>query len=619
MEFEKKSFLDLPGLKTYDSKIKDHIDKKIVQSDWEQNDTAAVDYIKNRTHWTDSETETTVYYDNLTFDLIVDNNTAPEIIDENVKGIDTSKEVTVIWDNKEYNLIPTKPESANVYGIGNWGLVDPNLYEYTTVPFLIQLQEGLPYHMWLNPTTTEHTISMYQSEEKEVFHELDENFIPDTIQRVADNIGKPGAGSNSEIFNDYTGNTAEGSYSHAEGYSTDAIGNFSHAENYCTTAEGYGAHAEGSFTKANGEYSHAEGNGTVAQGPNSHAEGNNTTAFGENSHAEGNSTNNALTVIPDLSEETDNNTIVTTWKSQKFLLAKGDYSHAEGKDNLALGKNSHAEGSLTQALSEEAHSEGNQTIANGWFSHAEGSKTIASGNASHAEGMKSEASGRYSHAEGAGTIVSGAYSHAEGNNTIAASNNQHVQGKNNISDADEEGNALNTYAHIVGNGLSPMKRSNAHTLDWDGNGWYAGNLYVGGTSQADATRVATVADITNNFYPIGAIYLSTTETSPASLFGGTWEQIKDTFLLAAGDTYTAGTTGGSATVTLTEAQMPEHQHTTISPAVYNATGEGTTKGYQWNDTGADNWGIQYVDIAGQSQPHENMPPYLAVYVWKRIE
>ena len=63
-----------------------------------------------------------------------------------------------------------------------------------------------------------------------------------------------------------------------------------------------------------------------------------------------------------------------------------------------------------------------------------------------------------------------------------------------------------------------------------------------------------------SIYPVGAIYMSVSSTSPASLFGGTWEQIQNRFLLAAGDTYAAGKTGGEATHTLTVEEMPAHNH-----------------------------------------------------------
>lgn len=105
-------------------------------------------------------------------------------------------------------------------------------------------------------------------------------------------------------------------------------------------------------------------------------------------------------------------------------------------------------------------------------SSAIGMHVEASGDCSHAEGNSTQASGDYSHAEGNCTTASGENSHAEGASTIASSQNQHVQGKYNIEDLN------GTYAHIVGNG-EDGKNSNAHTLDWQGNAWYAGKLTVG--------------------------------------------------------------------------------------------------------------------------------------------
>ena len=84
----------------------------------------------------------------------------------------------------------------------------------------------------------------------------------------------PGA----EIFNDYSGNIASGSCSHAEGGYTTASGGSSHAEGYSTTASGQMSHAEGNDTTASGSYSHAEGRYTTASGVSSHAEGYFTTA-----------------------------------------------------------------------------------------------------------------------------------------------------------------------------------------------------------------------------------------------------------------------------------------------------------------------------------------------------
>ena len=271
---------------------------------------------------------------------------------------------------------------------------------------------------------------------------------------------------------------AKSEASHVEGKDNLALGECSHAEGDSTTASGIISHAEGLETIAGGNSSHAEGLKTIAGGNSSHAEGFKTTAIGNSSHAEGEASNLATDIIQNLSSSTTNDDILTAWNSNKFSLAGSISSHVEGKDNLALGECSHAEGGNTTASSD--------------YSHAEGVGSIASGMCSHAEGIGSTADGMCSHAEGNNTIANSEGSHAEGDRTIASSENQHVQGKNNIEDTE------NKYAHIVGNGMADTARSNAHTLDWNGNGWYKGELYTGGTSQSDANKVLTTANISFN-------------------------------------------------------------------------------------------------------------------------
>lgn len=150
--------------------------------------------------------------------------------------------------------------------------------------------------------------------------------------------------------------------------------------------------------------------------------------------------------------------------------ASGDISHAEGDSTIASDACSHAEGYATTASGRFSHAEGKSTTASADYAHAEGNDTTASGINSHAEGCRANASGDYSHAEGGNTIASGFNSHVEGHRTIASGDYSHVQGKFNIEDTE------NKYAHIVGNGSSKNNRSNAHTLDWEGNGWYAGDV-----------------------------------------------------------------------------------------------------------------------------------------------
>lgn len=162
-----------------------------------------------------------------------------------------------------------------------------------------------------------------------------------------------------------------------------------------------------------------------------------------------------------------------------------------------------------------------------------------------------------------------------------------------------------------------------------------------------------------SFYPVGSIYMSVNNTNPGTLFGGTWEQIQDRFLLAAGNTYTGGSTGGSASVnlshshvvnahhhslpantgshTLTSSEMPSHHHMTgqtYPDWKLSSSGNGPSGLYTGygltdatTDTG-DNGGHSHTigGNTGDDTPGTNsqlssnqsiLPPYLTVYVWKR--
>lgn len=171
----------------------------------------------------------------------------------------------------------------------------------------------------------------------------------------------------------------------------------------------------------------------------------------------------------------------------KDVEASGQYSNAEGELTKATGRGSHAEGGAgTIASNKYAHGEGYGTTASGQAAHSEGYNTYATGNYSHASGYNSkatagmataqnygtEANGQCSHAEGFATVANQTATHAEGGGTIASSKYQHVQGKYNVEDTD------NKYAHIVGGGTDNNNRKNIHTLDWEGNAEYAGDVTV---------------------------------------------------------------------------------------------------------------------------------------------
>lgn len=122
-------------------------------------------------------------------------------------------------------------------------------------------------------------------------------------------------------------------------------------------------------------------------------------------------------------------------------------------------------------------------------------------------------------------------------------------------------------------------------------------------------------NLLDNIYPVGSIFISTVNTNPSTYFGGTWERIKGRFLLAADDsTYTLGATGGEANVILENNNIPND--------FIISTGKGINKSWctgHWDDYS----GYAYPTTAvsqtsyGANKPHNNMPPYLVVYVWKR--
>lgn len=122
-------------------------------------------------------------------------------------------------------------------------------------------------------------------------------------------------------------------------------------------------------------------------------------------------------------------------------------------------------------------------------------------------------------------------------------------------------------------------------------------------------------NLLDNIYPVGSIFISTVNTNPSTYFGGTWERIKGRFLLAADDsTYKLGATGGEATHKLTIEEMPSHTHR------YNLAygGNDPAKGFNYGNTLAGVFDKAFSGSSGGDQAHNNMPPYLVVYIWKRI-
>ena len=433
-----------------------------IPSDWNQNDETASDYIKNRTHWVESELITSPYLSSLT--------TRAGVMEVSVG--------TPIWEGEKYIVtIDGVRYASQAYYTEDWcaALGDSRLYNPddmsnpVDLPFFITIneEEGESFDSPWGPEVTyiyvadirftdseEHTVEIAViTGDNSTYHTLDENFIPDTIARKSDveNIVEDKVEESIANFADKA-----------------AVGRNVEGETFKVSSTTYTAEAgaqifnslEGEDQNiAIGKNSHAEGIATKAIGRNSHTEGYDTYATGTQTHAEGHNTR-----------------------------AAGFAAHAEGSNTKANGNDSHAEGYYTEANGDYSHAEGYYTKANGEYSHAEGYYTDANGEGSHAEGYSADASGSCSHAEGEHTTATGAASHAEGYGTIASFDNQHVQGKYNIEDTE------GTYAHIVGNG-SYGTPSNAHTLDWDGNAWYQGDVYVGGTSQDDGEKLLKRSDL----------------------------------------------------------------------------------------------------------------------------
>lgn len=250
--------------------------------------------------------------------------------------------------------------------------------------------------------------------------------------------------------------------------------------------------AEGKGTIASGYYSHTEGYESVANNKSAHAEGHNTHASGLASHTEGIDTH-----------------------------ANGDYSHAEGNNTYANGDFSHVEGATTYANKSGSHAEGTGTYADGIDSHAEGTLTSAYGRGSHAQGYRTEAHGPYSctlgtynkHDDAAfelstDTTISSDTIYFTKNGYGAYSQVNSPSG-NPVSKGYYELASFNSIqkAFIIGSGTDSSTRSNALTVDWDGNIEAAGRTshwcYVN-----SVTSITITADRVDKNIPITDIFSS---------------------------------------------------------------------------------------------------------------
>ena len=180
-------------------------------------------------------------------------------------------------------------------------------------------------------------------------------------------------------------------------------------------------------------------------------------------------------------------------------------------------------------------------------------------------------------------------------------------------------------------------------VNGDVTGKYLTTTWLRIVAATDLGEAPTKVAVLNNFgyiyyrktvdliYPVGSIYMSVNATNPKELFGGTWEQIQGKFLLGMSSSYPAGSQGGEATHTLTVNEMPSHKgHLSAGIAGGAPYGDGNYKGFLNSNVmtaygdGGRGWNVHAgnemhpaSEAVGGGQSHNNMPPYLAVYIWKR--
>lgn len=469
-----------------------------------------------------------------------------------------------------------------------------------------------------------------------------------------------GQGSHSEGYK----TQATGDYSHAEGKETIASGNGSHAEGGETQATDANSHAEGYKTRATGLFSHAEGDSNSAVGAGSHSEGSNTQALGCYSHAEGKETKVSMQ---------GNSAHAEGYKT----IAKGEYSHAEGEGDStnyinAEGRGSHSEGYNTKAKGNYSHSEGFRTVASGSQAHSSGNQTNAAGNNATALGSGSIAEGDCSLAAGTGTIAKNENEVVIGKYNVDNHDNKLFvvgDGTDNTNRKDALSFASNS-TKTIKVGTDRTER----TLGYD--------LNINGIELLDIVKSQLLDSLypVGSIYTCTTdAKLDSNKTCPIQVaLGGKWERITDKFLYAGKDNtgYKPGNEGGSK-----DAVVVSHIHEletgvavsvdtkTLTGTIFTGRGENErylhalaedkkegkdgiitlNNGYSTSSYPDPKFTMQEVQLrplqwhrpdkieinashshsctvtqqpefkaAGDDGTGANMPPYICVYMWKRV-
>ena len=379
-------------------------------ANWGQNDSNALDYVKNRTHYMLPDTP----IGSLEFTA-----TGPDTIEYTMTEAEEEHAIFSYFQNlrdkgEVLKITVGGKEGllAVTFGRGYFnfsGVFTGSVYwRAGDVLSLVAQNDFITFNQGDTYTAS------FEDTTKPYYVKLDFNYIPDNVYHSENAPVKFGAGKNSTVQGDET--TADGWNAHAEGDHSAATGSGAHAEGSYTKADGSNSHAEGRNTKATGDYSHAEGESTVANRRGMHAEG----TYNLYDSAK------YVDVVTRSQESIWNNMYAAS--EYTFDADTGYYTlvNAEPKNEVVIG--------LYYASSYQ--------YKNGIIDILRKPISLISGNNYETE----------IHQSNLGTNVKG------------------------------------KYVHVVGNGVSSA-RSNAHTLDWDGNGWFAGDVFVGGASQDEGVKL----------------------------------------------------------------------------------------------------------------------------------
>lgn len=379
-------------------------------ADWGQNDSNALDYVKNRTHYMLPATP----IGSLEFTA-----TSSGTIEYTMTSEDSESEIF-----RYFQDLRNKGEVLKVIVGGKEGLLavtfDRGYFRFSGVfSGSVRLSTGsvlslVAQNDFITFNQGDVYTASFEDTTKPYYSKLDFNYMPDNVYHSENAPVKFGAGENSTVQGNVT--TAAGTNAHAEGTGSEAKGSSAHAEGVFTVASGNGSHAEGANTEATGDYSHAEGSVTVANRLGMHAEG----KYNLYDSAK------YVDVVTSSRENFWSNMYAAS--EYTFDVDTGYYTlvNASLKSEVVIG--------LYYATS---------------YQYKNGTITI----------LKKPIS-----------LISGTNYNIERHNSNLAAN---AQGK---------------YVHVVGNGDSSA-RSNAYTLDWDGNGWFAGDVFVGGASQDEGVKL----------------------------------------------------------------------------------------------------------------------------------